>query len=87
MLLLGNEGKIWYEAPCCGFRVDVLGGFWVVTFMSWWALDGCYMASAGCCYFLVGPGWLLLFLDGSWMVTVIFWQALDGQHEDCTTRK
>ena len=30
------------------------------------------------CYFLVGPGWLLLFPGGLWMVAVISWWALDG---------
>ena len=38
---------------------------------SGWALDGC-------CYFLVGSGWLLLFPGGLWMVAVISWWALDG---------
>ena len=38
---------------------------------SGWALDGC-------CYFLVGSGWLLLFPGGLWMVPAISWWALDG---------
>ena len=42
----------------------------MVAVISWWALDGC-------CYFLVGSGWLLLF-RGLWMVAVISWWALDG---------
>ena len=53
----------------------------MATIVSFWALDGC-------CYFLMGSGWLLLFLDGLWMaivisralwmVVVIPWCALDG---------
>ena len=39
--------------------------------VSWWALHGC-------CYFLVGSGWFLLFPGGLWMVAVISWRALDG---------
>ena len=41
----------------------------MVTDISWWALDGC-------CYFLVGSGWLLLFPGGLWMVAVISWWAV-----------
>ena len=32
----------------------------------------------GCCYFLVGCGWLLLFLGGLWMVVVNSGWALGG---------
>ena len=39
-------------------------GLWMVAVISWGALDGC-------CYFLVGSGWLLLFPSGLWMVAVI----------------
>ena len=41
------KDKIWYEAPCCCFLVDVRCGFRV--------------GSGSCYYFLVGSGWLLLF--------------------------
>ena len=34
----------------------------MVTDISWWALDGC-------CYFLVGSGWLLLFPGGQLQIT------------------
>ena len=48
---------------------------------SWWVLHAC-------CYFMVGPRWLLLFPDGlwivaviscgSWMLPVISWWVLDA---------
>ena len=84
VFLLRNEGKFWYEAPCCCFLVDVHcgflvgsgwlllfpGGLWMVTVISWLALDGC-------CYFPGGlwmvAGWLLLFPGGLWMVVIISW--------------
>ena len=34
VLLLRNEGKFWYEAPCYCFLVDVHGGFWMVAVIS-----------------------------------------------------
>ena len=85
VLLLRNEGKFWYEAPCCCFLVDVHcgfrvssgwlllfpGGLWMVAVLSGWALDGC-------CSFRVGSGWLLLFPGGLWMVAVLSGWALDG---------
>ena len=43
----------------------------VIMNSGWCTLDGCR-------YFLVGSGWLLLFLDGLWMVAVISWWTLDG---------
>ena len=59
------------------------GELWRVAEISWWALNGhCYLcpyglrmvadislwALDGHCHFLVGPGWLLIFLGRSWKV-------------------
>ena len=48
-----------------------LGVLWMVTVISWSALDGH-------CYFLVCSRWSLLFPGVLWMVTVTSWCALDG---------
>ena len=42
----------------------------MVTDISWWALDGC-------CYFLVGSGWLLLFPGGQLQITCQLLSLLD----------
>ena len=43
----------------------------MVPVISRWAVDGC-------CYFLVGSAWLLVFPSWLLMVVVIFWWALAG---------
>ena len=37
-----------------------------------------FSPSLGCCLFLMGSGWLLLFPDGLWMVAVYSWWVVDG---------
>ena len=47
------------------------GVLWMVTVISWCALNGR-------CYFEARSGWSLLCLGAFWMVTVISWCAPDG---------
>ena len=74
---LEMQGNFGMRDVRCGFLVGsgwlVLfpRGLWMVTIISWWALNGYY-------YFPVGSGWSLLFPGGLWMVAVISWRALDG---------
>ena len=55
---------------CFVFDVSFLHGFVDI--------DNSSCTLHGCCYFLMGSGWLLLLRDGLWMVAVISWWALDG---------
>jgi hypothetical protein len=54
-----------------GMRPLAATSQWMFIVDSGWALDGC-------CYFLVGSGWPLIFPGRLWMVAVISWWALDG---------
>ena len=56
--------KLWGKGHSLGpLKIVHHGGLWMAVVISWWALDGC-------CYFLVGSGWLLLLLGGLWMAVV-----------------
>ena len=61
----------YYFLLCSGWLLLFPGVLWMVTVISWCALDVH-------CYFLVCSGWSLLFTGVPWMVTVISWCALDG---------
>ena len=52
---------------CCHF----FGALWMVAFISWCTLGGCF-------YYLVHYGWFFLFRGSLWMVAFISWCTHDG---------
>ena len=56
----------------------LLFGTYFIAKLCLWLHDIPSCTLHGCCYFLMGSGWLLLFPDGLWMVAVNSWWALDG---------
>ena len=65
-----------------GIRSLAVASWWMAA-ISLWALDGCCSFLVGSGWLLLFPGglwmgWLLIFPDGLWMVAVLSWWPLDG---------